>query len=181
VPPATRTDGRSRWTGKDLHGAWHDEGRLVLFSALVHCCKGQDPVTLAQIRVPEGTTETTQVKALLADLDIDSALVTMDAAHTCAATARHLVEDKNADYLMAVKGNREALYTACRRVASGLVSGGQVPHVVTEDEHGRISAWTTWSTELTDGDGVKLPHAARLAVIRRDVADLAGPSAKRSS
>ncbi|MEV3924945.1 hypothetical protein [Actinomadura coerulea] len=60
----------------------------------------------------------------------------MNAAHTCATTARHLVEDKNADYLMAVKGNREALYTACRRVASGLVSGGQVPHVVTETSTG---------------------------------------------
>ncbi|CND76458.1 transposase for IS2404 [Mycobacterium tuberculosis] len=165
--------------GKDLHGSWSDEGRLVLFSALVHRRKGQAPVTVAQIAVPEGTTETTQVKALLDGLDIDGALVTMDAAHTCAATARHLVKDKNADYLMAVKGNREALYAACGRVAAGLVWGGQAPHVVTETGHGRISTWTTWSTDLTTGDKVRLPYAARLAVIRRDVTDLAGqPTSK---
>jgi predicted transposase YbfD/YdcC len=165
--------------GKDLHGSWDADGRLVLFSALVHRRKGQDPVTLAQIRVPEGTTETTQVKTLLADLDIGGALVTVDAAHTCAATARHLVKDKNADYLMAVKGNREALYAACGRVAAGLVWGGQAPHVVTETGHGRISTWTTWSTDLTEDDKVRLPHAARLGVIRRDVTDLAGqPTSK---
>jgi predicted transposase YbfD/YdcC len=160
--------------GKDLHGAWDGDGRLVLFSALVHRRQGQDPVTLAQIRVPEGTTETTQVTTLLGGLDIKGALVTMDAAHTCVATARHLVEDKHADYLMAVKGNRETLYAACRHVAAGLVWGEQTPHVVTETGHGRISTWTTWSTGLATGDGVKLPYAARLAVIRRDVADLAG-------
>lgn len=160
--------------GKDLHGAWSDAGRLVLFSALVHRGKGQDPVTLAQVAVPEGTTETTQVTTLLAGLEIEGALVTMDAAHTCAATARYLVKDKHADYLMAVKGNREALYAACKRVAACLVSGEQTPHVVTETRHGRISTWTTWSTDLTKGDKVKLPYAARLAVIRRDIADLAG-------
>lgn len=160
--------------GKDLHGAWDGDGRLVLFSALVHRREGQAPVTLAQIRVPEGTTETTQVTRLLDGLEIDGALVTMDAAHTCAATARYLVTDKQADYLMAVKGNREALYAACGRVAAGLVFGEQVPHVVAEDDHGRISTWTTWSTDLTKRDKVKLPYAARLAVIRRDIADLAG-------
>lgn len=50
--------------GKDLHGAWSDDGRLVLFSALVHRRKGQEPVALAQVAVPEGTTATTQVKTL---------------------------------------------------------------------------------------------------------------------
>ena len=132
------------------------------------------PVTLAQIPVPDGTTETTQVKTLLDGLDIAGALVTMDAAHTCAATARHLVQDKHADYLMAVKGNRETLYAACRRVAAGLVAREQPGHVVIEHGHGRISTWATWSTGLAAGDELKLPHAACLAVIRRDVADLAG-------
>lgn len=182
---ACATCGQAGWQialdGKDLHGAWADDGRLVLFSALVHRREGQAPVTLAQIRVPEGTTQTTQAKTLLAGLEIDGALVTMDAAHTCAATARHLVKDKNADYSMAVKGNREVLYAAGKRVASALVPGGQTPHVVTEDDHGRISTWTTRSTGLPAGAGVRLPHAARLAVIRRDIADLAGrPTSKET-
>lgn len=72
---------------------------------------------------------------------------------------------------MAVKGNREALQAACKRVAARLVFGEQTPHVVTETGHGRIS---TWSTDLAKGDKASLPYAARLAVIRRDIADLAG-------
>lgn len=111
-------------------------------------------MTLAQVRVPEGTTETTQITSLLAGLQIEGALVTIDPAHTRAATARYLMEDKNADYLMAVKGNPKALLVACKRVATGLVTSqvtGQVavvrvsrtPHVVVENGHGRISTWTT--------------------------------------
>src|SRR5690606_9743969 len=89
--------------GKDLHGSWNDEGRLVLFSAMTHRGEHQDAVVLGQIRVPEGTTETTQVRALLEPIDITGALVTADAAHTCAETARYLVEDKKADYLLTIK------------------------------------------------------------------------------
>lgn len=73
----------------------------------------------------------------------------------------------------------EALHAACGRVAAGLVRSGQTPHVVTETGHGRISSWTTWSTDLTKEDHVGLPYSARLAVIRRDTADLAGqPTSK---
>ena len=43
---------------------------------------------------------------MLDPIDITGALVTADAAHTCADTARYLVEDKNADYLLTIKGNR---------------------------------------------------------------------------
>lgn len=41
-----------------------------------------------------------------------------------------------------------------------------------ERGHGRINRWTTWATDTDAGLG--LPHAARLALIRRDVADLTG-------
>ncbi|WP_219461613.1 hypothetical protein [Nonomuraea rhizosphaerae] len=41
-----------------------------------------------------------------------------------------------------------------------------------ERGHGRINRWTTWAATVDDSLG--LPYAARLAVIRRDVADLAG-------
>lgn len=45
-----------------------------------------------------------------------------------------------------------------------------------ERGHGRINRWTTWTTRLdqTAWQSIGLPYAARLAVIRRDVADLAG-------
>lgn len=85
--------------GKDLNGSWDDHGRLVLFSAMTHSSDDQAAMVIGQIAVPERTTETNQVKNLLDGLDIAGALVTAAAAHTCAETARYLVEDKNADYL----------------------------------------------------------------------------------
>ncbi|WP_327047985.1 hypothetical protein OG320_08955 [Microbispora sp. NBC_01189] len=75
--------------GKDLHGAWNDEGRLVLLSALMHRSGKRGAVTLAHVQVPADTTEVTQVKAVLEGVDTARALVTADAAHTCATTARH--------------------------------------------------------------------------------------------
>ncbi|WP_433462769.1 ISAs1 family transposase [Spirillospora sp. CA-128828] len=157
--------------GKDLRGAWADDGRLVLFSAMTHRTGRCDAVVLGQIAVPEGTTETTQVRTLLDQADIAGALVTADAAHTCIETARYLVEDKQADYLLTIKGNRSSLHAAAIAVGRELV-GAEPGHVLEERGHGRINRWTTWATDIDQSIG--LPHGARLAVIRRDVADLAG-------
>ncbi|MEU7744697.1 ISAs1 family transposase [Nonomuraea sp. NPDC049158] len=165
------------WTialdGKDLHGSWNADGRLVLFSAMTHRRDGQDAIVLGQVAVPTDTTETTQVRTLLEtmELDLTGALVTADAAHTCAETARYLVEEANADYLLAVKGNRSSLYAAAVTAARDLIAGDP-HHVITERGHGRINRWATWAATIDEDLG--LPHAARLAVIRRDVADLAG-------
>lgn len=165
--------------GKNLRGSWDEHGRLVLFSAMTHRRRGPGAevltgaVTLGQIAVPEDTNETTQVRTLLEGMDITGALVTADAAHTCTETARYLVEECEADYLLTVKGNRSSLHAAAINAGRKLIAA--VPeHVLEESEHGRISRWATWSTDLTEDDGIQLPHARRLAVIRRDTADLAG-------
>jgi hypothetical protein len=61
--------------GKDLCGSRDASGRLVLFSAMTHRVDGRTGITLGQIAVPEGTTETTQVRTLLSPIDVDGALV----------------------------------------------------------------------------------------------------------
>jgi predicted transposase YbfD/YdcC len=99
--------------------------------------------------------------------------VTADAAHTCAETARYLVEDKNADYLLTVKGNRKTLHAAASQAARKVITARPKPeHVTSERGHGQISRWSTWTAPVQANIG--LPHAATLAIIRRDVADLAG-------
>jgi len=158
--------------GKDLNGSWDGQGRLVLFSAMTHRTEQADAVVLGQITVPEGTTETTQVRTLLAGMDIAGALVTADAAHTCTQTARYLVEDCGADYLLTIKGNRSSLHAAAIAAGRELIAEGRPGHVCEERGHGRINRWSTWAADI--GEAIGLPHAARLAVIRRDVADLAG-------
>ena len=161
--------------GKDLRGSWNDDGRLVLFSAMTHRTERQDAVVLGQITVPGGTTETTQVRTLLGEMDIAGALVTGDAAHTCADTARYLVEDCHADYLLTIKGNRASLHAAAITTGRDLVTA-EPGHITEERGHGRINRPTAWTTHTdpTAWARIGLPHATRLAVIRRDVADLAG-------
>jgi predicted transposase YbfD/YdcC len=167
--------------GKDLNGSWDADGRLVLFSAMSHRNDGQGGVVvLGQVAVPAGTTETTQVRALLGPMDITGALVTADAAHTCADTARYLIENRGADYLLTIKGNRPSLHAAAIAAGRELIRGDP-GHITEERGHGRINRWTTWTTSLgeTTDESIGLPYATRLAVIRRDVADLAGqPTSK---
>jgi predicted transposase YbfD/YdcC len=157
--------------GKDLRGSWSDDGRLVLFSAMIHRSDRSDAVVVGQVAVPEGTNETTQVKALLDDMDIAGALVTADAAHTCAQTARYLVKNKKADYLLTIKGNRPSLHAAAI-AATYELTRAEPDHVTEQRGHGRINRWTTWATSTDESLG--LPYAARLALIRRDTCDLAG-------
>ena len=55
------------------------------------------------------TNEITRVEPLFAGLDIAGTVVTGDALLTQRAIARHLVEDKKADYCFTVKDNQETL------------------------------------------------------------------------
>jgi hypothetical protein len=115
------------------------------------------------------------VRTLLGEMDIAGALVTADAAHTCAGTARYLARGCRADYLLTIKGNGASLHaaaiTTCRDLAAA-----EPGHIAEERGHGRINRWTTWTTHTdpTAWARIGLPHATRRAVIRRDVADLAG-------
>jgi predicted transposase YbfD/YdcC len=102
--------------GKTLRGSRDgDKKGVQLLSAVVHGCT----VVVAQTRVSDKTNEIPCVRSLLAEVDIAGAVVTADALHTQTGTARHLVEDKKADYVFTVKDNQptmrkdiEELFTA---------------------------------------------------------------------
>jgi len=93
--------------GKTLRGSREGEdGRAVhLLSAVVH---GSGEV-VAQTRVDVKTNEITRVEPLLAELDIKGAVVTGDALLTQREIARHIVEDKDADYVFTAKDNQPTL------------------------------------------------------------------------
>ena len=61
--------------GKWLRGV--ADGQVKLFAAMLQ----EEKVMIAQHRIPDETTETTQVKALLDIVDLGNAVVTADAAH----------------------------------------------------------------------------------------------------
>lgn len=92
--------------GKTLRGSRDGNGRAVhLLAAVVH---GSGEV-VAQTHVDSKTNEITRVEPLLRELDISGAVVTTDALLTQRAIARHIVEDKKADYVFTVKDNQAEL------------------------------------------------------------------------
>jgi len=83
--------------GKTVRRA-HETGQPPphLLSAILH----QEAVVIGQIAVPEKTNEIPKLPELLAPLPLEGAVVTTDALHTQQASARYIVEDKKADYLV---------------------------------------------------------------------------------
>jgi len=154
--------------GKVLRGAWTDENhQLTLFSAMIHGVG----ITVGQIRVPEATNEITQVATLLASIPAEKSnhvILTMDAAHTQRDTAEHISGELDFDYIMTVKGNQPTLQHEILARCQPLLSTPP-GHVVEERAHGRITRWSTWTTDAT---GIDFPHAAQLGVIRRDESGL---------
>lgn len=92
--------------GKTLRGG-HARGQPAphLLSAILH----QEAVVVAQAAVPATTNEIPGLPALLAPLPLAGTIVTADALHTQAETARFLVEEKQADYVFTVKDNQPTL------------------------------------------------------------------------
>jgi hypothetical protein len=92
--------------GKTLRGSKNGDTKAVhLVAALLH----DQGVTIAQQQVDEKSNEITAVEPLFESVDISGKVVTADAMHTQTKLARHLVEEKNADYLFSVKGNQPTL------------------------------------------------------------------------
>lgn len=122
-------NGNGEWEfaldGKVLRGAWTDQNdQVTLFSAMLH----REAITVAQVSVPGDTNEITQAGALLEAMGIpegNSALITVDAAHTQHETAQE-IHEKGMDYLMRVKGNQPALQRAVFDKVLPLLQGN--PH-----------------------------------------------------
>lgn len=99
--------------GKSLRRAVREDGsRVHLLSAFLQ----DQGVTVAQREIPAKTNEIPEIKPLLAPLALNGRVVTADALHTQRETARFLVEDKHAHYLLTVKQNQPTLYADLQAV-----------------------------------------------------------------
>jgi predicted transposase YbfD/YdcC len=155
--------------GKWLRGV--TDGQVKLFAAMLH----EEKVVIAQHRIPDETTETTQVKALLESVDLENAVVTADAVNAQRETADHIAgrkEDGNrgSAYFLFVKGNQPKL----QRAAFDAVQAGtpRDPDCTELDYgHGRIIRRSIW---VADADGIDFPHVSQVARIRRDRDDIDG-------
>lgn len=156
--------------GKWLRGVL--DGQVKLFSAMLH----EGKAVIAQVRVPDDTTESTQVKALLDAVDLRNAVVTADAAHSSAETARYIAgkeEDggREADYFLYVKGNTPSLQRAAFDAVQASGEGRAPDYTELDRSHGRVIRRSIW---VTDATGIEFPQASRVARIRRDRYDAGG-------
>jgi predicted transposase YbfD/YdcC len=155
--------------GKWLRGVL--DGQVKLFSAMLH----EEKVIIAQHRIPDDTTETTQVKELLEHVDLDNAVVTADAVNAQKATAKYIAgkeEDggRESDYFLIVKGNQPKLQRAVFDAVQEDCPRGP-DHSELDESHGRIIRRSIW---VADAGNIDFPHVRRVARIRRDGYDASG-------
>jgi predicted transposase YbfD/YdcC len=118
--------------GKTMRGARAGEDKAPHLLAAMICAAR---AVIAQRDVDQKTNEITQVKPLLAGVDLRGTLVTADAMHVQRETARYLVEDKHADYLFtAVKDNQPGLFAALDALDW---AGAPIVHTAFGRGHGR--------------------------------------------
>jgi predicted transposase YbfD/YdcC len=155
--------------GKWLRGV--AGGQVKLFAAMLH----EEKAMIGQVRVPDETTETTQVKQLLGGVCLDGAVVTADAAHAQRETAEYIAGSKDdgnreSDYFLFIKGNQPSLQRAVYDAFQH--EGPREPdHTELDYGRGRIIRRSIW---VTGAGSLDFPHAARVARIRRDGYDITG-------
>lgn len=92
--------------GKTMRATRNDDGKQTqILSAVLH----HDGITLGTIAIPDKTNEIPTVKTLLGPLSIEGDTITLDALHTQRETAKFIVAEKHAHYLMTVKENQQGL------------------------------------------------------------------------
>jgi predicted transposase YbfD/YdcC len=155
--------------GKWLRGVL--DGQVKLFAAMLH----EEKAVIAQHRIPDDTTETTQVRALLENVDLAGAVVTADAVNAQRDTAGYIAgpaEDggRESDYFLFIKGNQPKLQRAvfdavqqdCPR---------DPDYTELDDGHGRVIRRSVW---VTGAENIDFPHVRQVARIRRDGYDASG-------
>jgi predicted transposase YbfD/YdcC len=127
-------------------------------------------VIIAQHRIPDDTNEITQVRELLDPVGLAGAVITADAAHAQHDTAQYIAGERQADYLLTVKGNQPRLQRAIYDKVSAECAA-EPAHASTDRSHGRTVRRSIW---VTSADGIDFPHAKQALRIRRDTFDLDG-------
>lgn len=103
-------------------------------------------ITLGQVATEEKSNEITAIPQLLEQIDVQDAIVTIDAAGCQKTIAAKIVEGKG-DYVLALKGNQEKLLHDVKFPMLGPLQddrgGGPISrYVEVEEGHGRLEART---------------------------------------
>jgi predicted transposase YbfD/YdcC len=111
-------------------------------------------MVLGQLKVADKSNEITAIPELIDALDIAGCIVTIDAIGCQKEIATRIIE-KDADYILALKGNQEHLYEDVKQLFATLLQQGAGSSVLeyyeTRDEgHGRREVRRYWTTSQLD-------------------------------
>jgi predicted transposase YbfD/YdcC len=152
--------------GKVLRGSGTGTGRTFLVGAVTH----DRGVVLGQRQVPDKRGETTVTASLLAPLQVAGMVLTLDALHTTKKTARMIINDLRAHYLLFPKGNQPLALRAAQLLLSG-TDAEFAGHMDSEDDrgHGRTEKRTM---RVASADDTLFPGARQVFRLQRDVGGL---------
>jgi predicted transposase YbfD/YdcC len=135
----------------------HDRAAGKPALRLVSAWACEQEVVMGQQAVPDHTNETKTLPPLLQMLELEGAIVTLDAAG-CYPPVAEAIQKAGADYVITLKGNqgtlrREAEALLARYEAAGVLPE---PHTTTSGGHGRVEVRRGWAVSL-EGEGATLP------------------------
>jgi predicted transposase YbfD/YdcC len=109
-------------------------------------------MVLGQVKVAEKSNEITAIPELLEVLDLAESIVTIDALGCQKEIAARIIE-KDADYILAVKGNQEHLYEDIKQLFDVLLPQETPPssldyYETYDEQHGRSELRRYWTRSL---------------------------------
>lgn len=150
--------------GKRLAGARRPDGSHVNLLSMVDHATG---TTIAQREIGAKTNEIPEVRALLAEVDVVGAVLSLDALHTQHTTAQAIVTDHHAAYILTIKANQPNLLAAVAarftQPNTHFQDTGRFAST-TDRGHGRIERRDIRTAHATD---ITFPHAAQIFQITR--------------
>lgn len=134
--------------GKTLRGSF-DHAHRSLPIHLVHAWDHANGLMLGQIAVDQKSNEITAVPALLELLDVQGAVLSLDAMH-CQKDTAAAIRRAGADYLLAVKDNQRALHEDVKLFFDDAIEQGdeQLLSCTMEPDngHGRLDERRVWAS-----------------------------------
>ncbi len=128
--------------GKTIRGSVSANHRAI---HVVSAWASECGITLGQVAVDEKSNEITAIPELLAVLDIQGSVVTIDAMGCQTAIAEAIIS-KDADYLLALKSNHKTFYKetikAFDRINAGNMDSALDTYHEYNDNHGRMEKRT---------------------------------------
>lgn len=154
--------------GKAVRGSFDRSGEHSAIHIVSAWACGQRLV-LGQLKVDEKSNEITAIPELLNMLEIAGCIITIDAMG-CQKTIAKTIIDKQADYILALKGNQGSLHTAVRQwfekaQAQEFEGIDYSYYETTQGNHDRIEIRKCWTVPVSVLEGKYTQQWAKLCSI----------------